>query len=391
MTQKRLKLSWLLLGSLIASTGTSFIWPLTTVYMHDYLHQTLTLAGIVLFVESVLMIGGSYLGGYIYDHFNYRPWLLGSIGASLISMFLLIFFNGWPLYPLLLLVNGFGGAIANTIINALATTIKHHDAAYVFNMMYFAANCGVVLGTFIVGFVVKYNIRYVFVVTFILFVFFWLIAQRHYRVPRKVAVPEKTAATDPLLPKKTPVFAVWIVCGLLLAYLMIELGYSQWQSNLAVYMQSLGIGLNKYSYLWTINGIIIVIGQPLINYLELHFEINGYHKVYGGFLLFILGFGSLIFAKDYPHFILSMVIVTLGEVIAFPTIPALVASLSSEAEKGKYQGFVSISASLGHAIGPLLGGVVIEFASYEVLFEGLTFLIVIAGVLSMIITWFKKI
>nr|WP_315972305.1 hypothetical protein [Liquorilactobacillus satsumensis] len=94
MTQKRLKLSWLLLGSLIASTGTSFIWPLTTVYMHDYLHQTLTLAGIVLFVESVLMIGGSYLGGYIYDHFNYRPWLLGSIGASLISMFLLIFFNG---------------------------------------------------------------------------------------------------------------------------------------------------------------------------------------------------------------------------------------------------------------------------------------------------------
>ncbi|KRL05617.1 MFS transporter [Liquorilactobacillus oeni] len=389
MTQKKLKLGWLLWGSLIASTGTSFIWPLTTVYMHDYLHKTLTLAGIVLFVESLIMIGGSYLGGYMYDHYNYRPWLLGSIGASTVAMFLLIFFNGWPFYPILLLINGFAGSIANTIINALATTIKEHDSAYVFNMMYFAANCGVVLGTFIVGFVVKYNIRFVFVVTFVLFVIFWLIAQQYYKTPQK----NKVSGSEKIQPaaKKTPINAVWITVSLLLAYLLIQLGYSQWQSNLAVYMQSLGIGLDKYSYLWTVNGIIIVLGQPLINYVEVHFEVNRYYKVYSGFLLFIIGFASLVFAKDYQHFIFSMVIVTLGEVIAFPTLPAIIAELSSESEKGRYQGYVSIAASIGHAIGPLFGGIIIETASYEVLFEATAVLIASSVILSMFVTSVRKV
>ncbi|WP_235720561.1 hypothetical protein [Liquorilactobacillus vini] len=89
--QKQLKLNWLLLGSLLVSTGTSFIWPLTTVYMHDYLQQTLSLAGVVLLIESVVMIVGSYFGGYIFDHLHFHFWLQAALGLSVVSMFLLIF------------------------------------------------------------------------------------------------------------------------------------------------------------------------------------------------------------------------------------------------------------------------------------------------------------
>ena len=70
--QRELKLFWLAVGNLIASTGSSFMWPMTTIYMHNYLHESLTVAGIVLFLDSLLMIGGSYFEGYIYDHLNPR-------------------------------------------------------------------------------------------------------------------------------------------------------------------------------------------------------------------------------------------------------------------------------------------------------------------------------
>lgn len=69
------KLFWLSIGNLIASIGTSFMWPLTTVYMHNYLHESLTVAGIVLFFNSLSMILGNYAGGYIYDHWKVNPWL----------------------------------------------------------------------------------------------------------------------------------------------------------------------------------------------------------------------------------------------------------------------------------------------------------------------------
>ena len=46
--QTEIKFRWLLLGSFLVNVGNSFIWPLTTVYIHDQLHQSLTVSGIVL-------------------------------------------------------------------------------------------------------------------------------------------------------------------------------------------------------------------------------------------------------------------------------------------------------------------------------------------------------
>ena len=379
---KQLKLSWLLLGNLLASTGMSFIWPLTTVYLHDYLQQTLSMAGTVLLLESLVMILGSYLGGYIFDHLQPYFWLLVAIGLSVISIFLLIFFNGWPAYAILLILNGFGGSIAGTIINSLATLVQEKDARYVFNMLYFMANIGVVLGTALVGFVVKYNIRLIFVITFVMFVIFWLVAKFHYNVTgdfRKSKLSKAAEQTD----LQTPWRNVWLIFSLLLVYLTIELGYSQWQSNLSIYMQNLGISLTKYSSLWTLNGVLIVLVQPLLNYLEEKYHFNQFYKAIAGFGLFIIAFSSLLFAKDYLHFAISMVWITLGEVIAFPTISALADQLSSAAQKGKYQGLVSISASLAHAAGPLAGGIIIENLSYRVLFLAMSGIVIIATIICL--------
>ncbi len=382
--QKQLKLNWLLLGSLLISTGTSFIWPLTTVYMHDYLHQTLSLAGVVLLIESVVMIVGSYFGGYIFDHLHFHFWLQAALGLSIVSMFLLIFFNGWPAYPILLVLNAFGGSIANTIINSLATLVQGKDSRYVFNMLYFMANIGVVLGTMLVGTVIKYDIRLVFVITWILFIIFWLVAQFHYNVKKPLDV--KNSQSQLAITKvKTAQRNILMIGSLLLVYLSIEIGYSQWQSNLSIYMQGLAISLQKYSYLWTINGALIVILQPILNYFEEHYHINQFYKAFSGFILFGIAFISLIFAKDYLHFIISMTLVTLGEVIVFPTIPALADRLSAPAEKGKYQSFVSVSGSLGHAIGPLLGGVIIDLLSYQFLFIVMTSLVIITTLICLAI------
>ncbi|KRM97370.1 MFS transporter [Liquorilactobacillus aquaticus DSM 21051] len=385
MRKGEIQLSWLLVGSLIASTGTSFVWPLTTIYVHDYLQQSLTTAGIVLCIESVVMIIGSYLGGYIYDRSNSHQWLLASIGLSMSSMFVLIFFNGWPAYPILLIINGFGGAVANTLINSLATSIKKYDSRYVFNMLYFTANVGVVLGTLLVGFIIDISIHYVFLVTFILFLLFFIIAKKYYSNPTKEA-REQNQKKNNKATVKTGTRNIIIIALILLTYLAIQIGYSQWQSNLSVYMQSLGIAVRNYSLLWTLNGLLIVLGQPLVNYVDEHFNVNEYTKIYVGFLLFGLAFASLIFAKDYAHFILSMVVVTIGEVITFPTISSLVNKLSSVAEKGRFQGFVSMAASLGHAVGPLLGGVIIEMGSYEMLFSCMVILVVFSGSACVVLT-----
>lgn len=63
-----------------------------------------------------------------------------------------------------------------------------------------------------------------------------------------------------------------------------------------------------------------------------------------------------------------MVVLTIGEASVIPSIPALVNELTPVAVKGKYQGLTNAFSSIGRAIGPLVGGVIIDFTSYGMLF-----------------------
>lgn len=349
------------------------MWPLTTIYMHNYLHQTLTMAGIVLFCSSMSMIGGNYLGGYIYDNKDAYKALLVSLGVSLLALGILIFKNGWPYYPILIVINSFAIGVSGTITNSLATAIEKYDSRYVFNLLYFMANLGVVIGTLSVGFIVEISIRLIFVINFVMFALFMLIAAVFFVVPEHVKKKKMQVSQTG---DKTSRRFVIVIMAILITYLMISLGYSQWQSNLSVYMESLKIPLARYSLLWTINGVIIVCLQPFISWLDEHYKINIFNKLYFGIGIFIVAFGSLIFAHTYIMFILSMVLATVGEVCVFPTIPAIVDRFSSLSEKGKYQGRLAIASSLGHAVGPLFGGIIIELFSYNILF-----LLMVLGVL----------
>nr|WP_263849749.1 MFS transporter [Lacticaseibacillus pantheris] len=99
-TQRELKLKWLFLGYLITNTGASFIWPLTTIYMHQYLGETLTTAGIVLFFNSMAQVVGNIIGGRLFDKWREdRTMLIGVILVSTATG-LLVPFHGWPAYPI---------------------------------------------------------------------------------------------------------------------------------------------------------------------------------------------------------------------------------------------------------------------------------------------------
>lgn len=382
MAKKELKLSWLLCGSFIVSVGSSLLWPLTTIYMHNYLGQSLTTAGIVLFINSLALIAGSYLGGRMYDkdRKNARRWLLGAIFLSTSAVFLLIFFNDWPTFAVLLFLDNFGGGIAITIGNSLATGIKEKSSRQVFNMLYFMQNVGVVIGTLLVGVLVEISIEWIFISNFILFAFYWFVVYRYYYVPKAALVKEQVAKKGQ---DKTPLSYVWVIGAILILFFAIETGYSQWQSNLSIYMESLGISVKSYGFLWTINGFVIVCGQPILNkLLDDILKIKLIYKLYLGSALFVLGFFTLLFATDYPHFILTMVIVTLGEILTFPTIPAVVDNLSTLSEKGKYQGAVSVFTALGRAIGPLAGGLIVDNSSYNMLF---TVMIALMGITTLFV------
>ncbi len=67
---QEIRIRWLLLGALFSSIGMSFIWPLTTIYLHNRLGTSLTEVGIILLFYSLANVVGSVLGGRLFDRLN---------------------------------------------------------------------------------------------------------------------------------------------------------------------------------------------------------------------------------------------------------------------------------------------------------------------------------
>lgn len=365
MAQKQaIATPWLIAGQFMNNIGMSFIWPLTTIYMHNVLGKSLTETGVVLLLNSVANVLASTVGGRIFDRSNPYYLLLMGIILNGSANFMLIFLHSWPWYPILLVVTGFAAGWLNTMFNALAASVPRDKVRRTFTLMYLAANLGVVFGTMFVGIVYGMGMQLLFSMTTGLFVIFLIIALFEYNVDSSnVTGVDPRQASDIKLPKAN----FRMVWTFFVSLFIIWLLYEQWVSNLSVYMTNLGMPLRNYSFLWTINAGLLVVIQSILSLLSDRIK-NLYYQFFFGMLFVGLSFLSLVSAHDYAHFIFAMVLLTIGEATWSPAMPTLVSQLSPVAAKGRYQGLVQAFSALGRSLGPLFGGVIIDNWSYKTLF-----------------------
>ncbi|WP_413627865.1 MFS transporter [Fructilactobacillus vespulae] len=366
-TRTEISLKSVLIYSLLLNSGAALMWPLTTVYMHNTLHESLTVAGIVLFIMSGFMVLGNYIGGRLFDRWSPYKAALLSIVVAMTPVFLLIFFHGWPTFAILLFVYGLGEGSSLTILNSYAAKVHSKSTRYVFNSVYIGINVGVVVGTTAVGYLMKFGVPVVFTVASLFYIILLLMTIIGFKVDfsaqpayMKHKHHEKGEASEqnPAAKRLITMICIMVFC--------IYMSYTLWESVMPVHMEALNISFEQYSYIWPINGLLIVVVQPLINRIGLHFKMI--NQVTFGIVVFALTFFMLIFAKQYAWFIIIMIILTFGEMNGLPAIPAWIDTLADDRQKGKYQGMFNIFMSAGRAAGPLFGGIVAESLGYPVLF-----------------------
>lgn len=355
-----------LLGAFFTSFGMSFIWPLTSVYLHDNLHISLTLVGLVLFFNSLASVIGNVVGGLGFDRRNpYYLMLAGGLVMTVTLIVLTLFHQAVP-FAICLFFLGLAAGWNGTLVSALGATLKRFDGRYVFNMIYFVQNFGIVIGSSVVGFLYDWDLRLPFFVSTLIslgFLAVVLIGYHPLRNLKRATNERKTDKTKIKLPKMNQYLMITLLSMLLITWTM----YQQWGSNVSVYMTSLGIPFRYYSVLWTVNaGLILLIQFFIVRYGQ--YIKNHFMPIYIGILMFAFSFVVLSIAKQYYMFVCAMVLLTIGEALAFPQVPVIVNRITPEGVKGKYLGLVNSFGSAGRAISPLFGGLMIETFSYRTLF-----------------------
>ncbi|TQR18018.1 MDR family MFS transporter [Psychrobacillus vulpis] len=377
------KAVWLLIiGMFVNVTGNSFLWPLHTIYMHDYLGQSLTMAGIVLMINAGTGVIGNLLGGYLFDRIGGYKSIMFGIILTIFALVLLTFWHGWPEYIWIVAILGFSGGIVFPSMYAMVGSVWPEGGRKAFNAIYLAQNVGVALGPAIAGFIAAKNINYIFTANLVMYIIFFIIAFLFYR---NLSNSPSASTSVPIDKKsnnqKAPFYAMMIVT---FGYLITWIVYVQWTTTISTHTLELGITLKQYSLLWTINGALIVAAQPLIKPIVTRLEHKIKTQLIIGIVIFMGSFVVVGFAENYAMFITAMVILTIGEMFVWPAVPTLADQLAPKGREGFYQGIVNSMATIGRMVGPLIGGVLVEAHGTQMMVFILSSLLIFSIVASLL-------
>jgi MFS family permease len=368
---------WLLvIGMAVNVTGSSFLWPLNTIYIHEHLGKSLTVAGLVLMLNSAASVAGNLFGGALFDKIGgYKAILIGIV-ITVISLVGLTLWHEWPTYVVFLTIIGFGSGIVFPSMYAMAGSVWKEGGRSAFNAIYVSQNLGVAIGAALGGLVASYSFQWIFIANTLMYIIFLGIAVFGYRGIQS-NIGKQSNLLEQSLPVKnqTKMYALFLLC---IGYLLCWVGYVQWQSTIASHTQELGISLKQYSLLWAINGALIVVAQPLINKFLKPFAHQIKGQIITGIFIFILSFGVASVANEFSGFLTAMLILTVGEMLVWPAVPTIADQLAPKGREGFFQGIVNSTATGGRMIGPLLGGMLVDLYGHQMMLLILIILFVIS-------------
>ena len=115
-----------------------------------------------------------------------------------------------------------------------------------------------------------------------------------------------------------------------------------------------GVPESQYGFIPTTNALMVVFLQIFVTRITKRYRPLPVMMV--GTIFYALGVGSVALGRSFIGFWISIVIMTIGELILMPTSSSYVASLAPPDMRGRYMSVAGLTWSAAAGIAPILGG-----------------------------------
>ena len=133
------------------------------------------------------------------------------------------------------------------------------------------------------------------------------------------------------------------------------IGNSIWNTGVSPYIISEGWAKKSYGFLWTLNGVLIFVAQPLVSLIKRWFAQTSTAQMTASAVFYLSGYAVILLLHSYPGLLLAMVLATLGEMLISPAMPSFI---SDHADRSApfYLGLTGGIGAIGRVIGPFFMG-----------------------------------
>ncbi|WP_261886378.1 MDR family MFS transporter [Vibrio pomeroyi] len=371
-----------LTGTLLARTSYFMAWPFLIVFLYEDYGASAIEVGTMLAVSAVVGAGTGLYSGYLSDKLG-RKWVmvLGSWIASISYTGIALASEVWQFYVLIMMTGLMRPMIEAPAKAVIGDNLKDSkDRELALNIRYFLLNLGGALGPLIgitLALSQPQNLFFVAGGTYVVYGFWLLLGIERkgtFTKPDPSQLPNFAATLNVI--RKDNIFVKLMVANFIMMFV-----YAQVESSIpqVIVRSSIADAAQLIAGLVLVNTLTIIVFQfPMLKWLE-HVPLFVRTRI-GMILMAIAQIGFLFTPNDWPlGWGIACFILSLGEVIAFPTLNVQIDRMAPPHLRGSYFGAAALY-SLGFAIAPLLGGVVIEMLSAYWLF-------VLCFILCLVMIW----
>lgn len=347
-----------LIASLVNATGSALMWPLVTMYVFDELGRSMKDAALVIVIQSLGGIAGQLLGGSLYHKVGVKQLIVGGLAMSALALFALPSASGnWHVFMVVMGLVGLFNSMSQPAIQAFVGFRFAERRGELFNVIYVANNIGVALGTGLSGVLADLSYMLSFVInglTSAVFAVFFLVYLRKIgTAPAQGELRRKTHPREQSGWKLMGNTRLYLYMALGSMFLL--LGNSVWNTGVSPFIISEGWPKSLYSFLWTLNGILIFAAQPLVSLIKRWFAGTSTAQMTASAVFYLSGYAVILLMPSYPGLMLAMALATLGEMLISPATPAFISDYAGRSAPF-YLGLSGGIGAVGRVIGPYLMG-----------------------------------
>jgi MFS family permease len=322
---------------------------------------------LLLTANSAASLLASFLAGPAVDRFGRKAAMVISLGMSSLVFIGMSAAGNLGIWVVLISISGALGPLYNVGANAMvADLVGPERRASAYALLRMVANAGVAIGPMVGGFVISMSYDLAFYAAAIADILFTLlillfVAETISRSPETTKLTVGRGYSPVFQDKPFVVFNIM--------YTLAAMVYAMMMVLLPVYAkENFGVVEQQFGFIMATNAAMVVVFQYTITRFTERF--HPMPVLAPGSLFYAIGVGSVAFGRDFAGFLISMVILTIGEMIMIPTSTALAANLAPADMRGRYMGFYGFTWGVGFGVGPVIGGLLNDHVSPVMIWYG---------------------
>jgi MFS family permease len=358
------RLFWVLVATFFVDTiGSTLLFPFFALYITQKFSVGMTQAGVLLGLSSLFGLIGSIIGGALTDRFGRRRMILAGLACSALSSLSFGLAEEINILYFLIIIIGLLSRIANPAYDAMLVDIlprtKQQEG---FGITRVTFNLAWIFGTALGGLIATRSFLALFLID--AFISTLLTIVLYFYLPE--TQPQQPTAHETEQEPFVKTIAGYRFVLRDVAYLSFTLAvmisllvYQQQYGSLAVYLRDIHhISSQNYGVMLSVAGLEVVLFQIWISRTIRRyppFLMMGF-----GTLFFVAGFTMFGFVQGILSFLFCIILITIGEMITFPTNRVIVASFAPTELRGRYMAIFDLGWALPATVGPAAAGMILD-------------------------------